>query len=473
MYRGCRVVQKTPTGSLCLPSAGSRTVLWVEGIACDKLEVREDKQPLAFDTSYVNGGCQLRQKEPSKQPHSVLSLRNKDTGTDFWQLPMDRSKPWLMEWTDRMWRRDSVDLEGTEAELQSQSLEQAAPEVQIDLLMARAVVFHRLGQTHDGIRVFSRVIENARHHGFDSIAYDAATLQWYMLERAGMIEEAWLSLQAVKPLIQDGLSGKEVGWDFDAGYLSMLMERAQDADQYFRRCLAGAERLDLPFYFRYALPYHASVLLSLDRFDDAWSTQQRAMAQLDKLSDCPKSELQLLLANNLLQFVQDDSKASSVEGCDLKQSRLLLTSARELKQKCTNDVGQVLASLAEIMISENRVKDASSYLDEADRAVDVIYRDTLRSLELRAKIAFSEGHPAISQEYFERMERILSEVRPGQGGLAKCKVAIGLWEASLLQGNNDLELAKQTQRCVDAEIVSPFFRRLFTKRVTAVRKNLR
>lgn len=466
MYRGCRVVQKTPTGSLCLPSAGSRTVLWVEGIACDKLEVREDKQPLAFDTSYVNGGCQLRQKEPSKQPHSVLSLRNKVTGTDFWQLPMDRSKPWLMEWTDRMWRRDSVDLEGTEAELQSQSLEQAAPEVRVDLLMARAVVLFRLGQIHNAIRMSSQVVEIARQYGFDSIAFDAARLRWNAFLHAGLLEDAWSDIQAMRSLAQDDKSASQVAWELDAGQLSMEMGRFQEADDFLSQCMLDAGRLDFSYYLRHARPWHARVLFALDRFSDAWEAQKIAASYLDKLDDCAKADLLSNLGENLLRFMQDEAQSRQQDGCDVHQSRIYFEKALELRQKCTNDLSRIHIGLAQISFAENRFQDAQAHLEKIDNFSDSIYIDKLDELELRGKITLANGRPVEAYKHFERMGQLLSSIHRSRFA---CKAVMGLMESSMAQGMNDPALAQDVRECLQKEELSPFDHRMLRARASSLR----
>lgn len=474
MYRGCRVVQKTRDGLLCLQSVTSRTVLWVEATPCEQLEVRDDKQPVAVDASYIEGGCQLKQKEPSKPPRSTLSIHNKDTGTSFWSLQTDRSKPWLMEWTDRMWRRATIDLVETEAELQAQALQQTVPEIQLDLLMARAVVLFRLGQTTAAIRFSSEVVETAHRYGFDSIAFDAARLRWNALLQAGLLEDAWIDIEGIKPL-QDDQSSSQVAWELDAGQLLMELGKMQDAELYLRKHILNAKVLNLTNYPKYAIPWHARVLLSLDRFDDAWAVHKTAVGLLSNphLGNCAKAELLVNLADNILLFTQDVVRANRTEDCSIKQARAYLEQALELRQRCPNDMGQIYVGLAQVAFAENRITDAMAHLDQLASVKDATYVDKLNSLDVRGRVALTMGKVNEAQKHFEAMSTFLSDVRQSHGGLFSCKAAVGQWKSSLVQGRDDNKLLQDVDACLQSETIATFDRRIQREQISALRASQR
>ena len=470
LARVCRVIQTTREGLLCLQSATSRTVLWVEGLPCEMLEVTEDGRPVTVTNRYVQGGCQLNRPEPSQSPRFTLGLRSKDTGTQFWQLPVDRSKPWLTYWTDTMWNRATVDLDGVDAELRRQSVQQTEPAVALDMSFGRGVALFRLGYNDLAVSIFSQMAETAARLGYIGIAFDASHLQFIELVQSGDLDDADLVIQSSKTFVIPENGAALVSWNWDVGRLLYEAERLDEAELALRRSIFDAERLDLRNTRRLAMPILAVVLLEMERFDEAWSVQLDSEKLLNGADDCSKAALQSNLAENVLEFIQDDEKASSLPSCNLAHAREMFNKALATRRSCLMniDVARLHIGLATISFLENQLKEAKAELELAKSVQGATHIDLMDTLNLEGQISLRENRPKEAQYFFENLSQLVKAHPNSRASHYGCKAATGLLESATMLGGANPTVTARVQDCLRAERLSPFRRKIIQKTVPSI-----
>lgn len=473
LYRACRALRETEDGLICLQAATSRTLLWVEGQPCEKLEVTEDDQPIPVVTRYVQGGCQISRKQPSSAVRFTLGLRSKDTGAQFWNLPMDRSMPWLLEWTAKFSNRAVVDLDGVDAELRNLAVQQAHPAVSLDMLFARADVLLRLGHNELAISSFSQVSESAARLGYPSIAFDAAHKYFVAFMDSGLTDDADLVLHKAKAFIRSGAIGPEVQWNYDAGQIYYLTGRLADAELALREATLNAERLDVSTR-RVTMPLWAAVLLAMNRYEEAWNLQKSSASLLSTLNECEKADLLANLAELRVLFMQDQEHVRSTPGCDLAQSRSLFKEALESRRKCTDNrsLAKLHTGLAFLSLLENQLKDARAELDMAKNVQGATHIDRMDMLNLEGRISLHENRPKEAQQSFAKLDQLVKDYPDSHASLYECQSAAGQLEATALLGKSDPEVAARVQGCLRTERLPPYDRNILESRVGALLKRL-
>ncbi len=131
-FFGCTALKGTAQQFACMLVPDDQLTLWVRGRDCKDIQVTDSGQPLQPETKFIQGGCQLRLPRSSGLHQSTLTLTDRRTQQPLWSMPLDRSKPKLLEWKRKVWDRASSNLEDILPDLQRMAHEHLDPE---ELLM--------------------------------------------------------------------------------------------------------------------------------------------------------------------------------------------------------------------------------------------------------------------------------------------------------------------------------------------------
>jgi tetratricopeptide (TPR) repeat protein len=466
MYRGCRVVQKTPDRLLCLQSATSRTVLWVENTPCEQLEVRDNNQPVAVDASYVEGGCQLKQKEPSKPPRSTLSIHNKDTGTSFWSLQTDRSKPWLMEWTDRIEARSTQDLLGSPDELLSLSLSghQADALVMLDLRFARGRALYRLGEYRQALQEFRGIQESASQLGLYTIAFRAGRNCIELLLLLGEPADAKLIFDDISQFLTPGL-----GWDYiaqarDGGAIARDLGQYSVALSWYQQSQSYAERMNDQAILSVVLPDLAVLLHKLNRQDDLRRLLPRVSDLLEKLP--PEKQISLLLVLGVIHI--REAQISKLPADSLAKAEAFLRRSQAINRDSlwSNHSTESDLALAQVAMLQGKLTESEQILTRLRSATGLTHESQLQFYDLEAQLAIRGQQPTVAEKSLSTLET-LARQRPGLASqLYLCRSAVH----RLSIHSEQPELRRYASWCLSSEAnLDPIERSELSERLSSAR----
>lgn len=470
LLKGCEAVPETAQGPLCILGAGRRNLVWAEGLACEAVLLQEDGQPIKYEAQFVGGGCRLRLSEPGTKQRSTLTLIRRQTGAVLWSFNIDRSRPDFMSRTKLMWRRADVDLQEPAATLLASAPGENTPEVQLDISNAEAVRLFRLGDIDGAISKLGEVIARATSAGYPDIAFDAAQLRISLLLMAGLPDEAALILQEIKPLTQRGIAWPQLGWEQQAGQISLALEDFSEAEKWLRKALADAERTDSRIVLRDVKPVLAHVLILLDRTEEGRTLTLEAASLLEGLDDCGKTELLVRLSLNALTLREAGNTDPTSGGADTLDAGELGRNALVTSQKCAkkSTLANIYAGLAHVAVLDGRLGDAMTEIGRARATSSLAHDDQMRLFDLEARIALLSDQPDEALQLSKKLGALSAQYPSNWRNLYQCKASISSLAALKQLGSEDRGIMEQAQACMrPGSKLAPAERRILIQRAAA------
>ncbi len=464
LFRGCELVQTTPDGPLCLPSARSRTLFWVEGQPCERLVVVEDGKVLPFQAAYVQGGCQLKQQGPSKAVRSILSLRYLNAETTLWSMPVDRSRPQSTGVTQRMWSRLPQDLAAAPEELKTASIREQDPIAKLDLLSGRGVALRRLGDYQQALLAFREVMESASRLGFNTLAFRAANQCIDMLLFLGFPEEAKLVFGDAAALVTPGLGWDQMVRARDGGEIARDLGQLAESAEWFQKARIVAEQIadrDAHYAIAHSL---IGVLAKLDRLQDVQSLLPIVMQRLEESDICDQVGPLVSLGTVYLNWAEQ----ASVTDSQLADSVRWLRRAEDANRVCpiANKGVEIRLALAQIALLQNRLSDAVAELETVGKQAGIPFVSQLQLLDLNAEVALRDQRPADAEAFHRQLEALTQQRSTPDATFYQCKLAVAALEAH--PTDKSLALTK-LRKCMGPESnLAPLERNYLTRRLQAV-----
>lgn len=463
LYRGCELVQTTPDGPICLPSARSRTLFWVEGQPCESLEVVEDGKVLPFLAASVQGGCQLKQQGPSDALRSTLTLRYRDAGATLWSMPVDRSRPQSTGVTQRMWSRSPQDLAAAPDELKAVSIREQDPIAKLDLQFARGVALRRSGDYEHALLAFREVMESAARLGINTLAFRAANQCIDMLILLGLPEEAKLVFDDAASLVTPGLGWDQMVRARAAGQISRDLGQLAESAEWFQKARIVAEQIGDSDTYYDIVHSLIEVLVSLDRLQDAQSLLPIMIQQLTEAGVCKQIYPLYLLGSFNLHWAEQNSFSAN----QLTDSLNWLRRAYAANQVCpsANKGAEIRLAFAQIAMLQNRLSDAAAELEAVGKQAGIPFASQLQLLDLNAQVALRNQRPADAQAFLKQLEQLARQRSNADATFYQCKLAVASVEAH----STDESLSRtKLRKCIGPESnIAPLERNYLTRRLQA------
>lgn len=463
LYRGCELVQTPPDGPLCLPSARSRTLFWVEGQPCEKLEVVEDGKVLPFLAASVQGGCQLKQQGPSNALRSTLTLRYRDAGATLWSMPVDRSRPQSTGVTQRMWSRSPQDLAAAPDELKAASIREQEPIAKLDLQFARGVALRRMGDYEHALLAFREVMESAARLGINTLAFRAANQCIDMLILLGLPEEAKLVFDDAAAVVTSGYGWDQMVRARDGGEIARELGQLAESAEWFQKARIVAEQIG-DSDARYAIVSSLiGVLVKLDRLQDVQSLLPIMIQQLSEVDICDQVDPLVLLGTVYLNWAEQSSSTDR----QLADSLSWLRRAQDANRACprANKRAEIRLALAQIALLQDRVSDAAAELEAVGKQAGIPFASQLQLLDLNAQVALRNQRPADAQAFLNQLEQFARQRSNADAAFYQCKLAV----AALAAHPTDESLSgTKLRKCIGPESnLAPLERNYLTRRLQA------
>ncbi len=422
LYRGCELVQTTPDGPICLPSARSRTLFWVEGQPCESLEVVEDGKVLPFLAASVQGGCQLKQQGPSDALRSTLTLRYRDAGATLWSMPVDRSRPQSTGVTQRMWSRSPQDLAAAPDELKAASIREQDPIAKLDLQFARGVALRRSGDYEHALLAFREVMESAARLGINTLAFRAANSCIDMLLLLGFPEEAKLVFDDAAAVVTSGYGWDQMVRAKDGGEIARDLRQLAESAEWFQKARIVAERIgdrDTHYTIVHSL---IQVFVKLDRIQDVQSLLPILIERSKESDICDQVGPLVVLGTVYLNWAEQ----ASVTDSQLADSLNWLRRAQDANRLCpsANRGAEIRLALAQIAMLQNRLFDAAAELEAVGKQAGIPFASQLQLLDLNAQVALRNQRPADAQVFLKRLEELARQRSNADAAFYQCKLAV-------------------------------------------------
>jgi len=435
-----------------LPSAISQTIVWIADRPCDTVELAEDGTSVTTSSKWVEGGCQIRPSERSTKQTSTYSIRERKSGKELWSLNYDRSKPWLLGLTDRMWLRADSDLAGVAGTEPTVIVGiDEHPAVTIDRAYAAAVVLIRQGKIDESLRALAEVQELAMRLGYPSIALDAAFRRVDELRDAGFPFEAYAVLQGAARFAVPGYAMSKYLMAWHAGLLFQAQSDLVKAEQKIRESLTDEKRVSDIQNAQIQMPILADILFDLNRSIDA----QRVISDipLDNLDSCSTSQfLQMLFELQLSQWEVD---AAPVDAERIASIESLLVKAAAAKALCT-DVSQgarLSVNIAHLRLLTGQLAAATAALGRARAHGGMTKITELEALDLEARIAIKDGRATDALASYEKLDEILKAFAMDKRIFMNCRVLVGKLEAKQIMNSVTQLAVSEVLKCADQTAV--------------------
>ncbi len=430
LFRGCRVLQKTDAGTVCLSSAISQTIVWIADRSCDTIELVEDGTSVATSSKWVEGGCQIRPNERSTKQTSTYSIRERKSGTSLWSLYFDRSKPWLMELTDRMWLRGVPDLMGIAVPEQTTPTTDDEPVVVIDRANAAAVALKRKGEIDSSLSAFAEAQELATRLGFASLAINAALQRMTMLRRAGFPYEVEEILKGVESLPVSGHALSQYLLAWNAGLFFRAKGDLVKAEKKIRESVVDAKKVSDIENLQNQMPMLASVLFDLNRAADA--QQVISDIPLENGDNCSIAGVLQAVMELQLSQLEIDIEDDVLSAREIASMEVLMRKAVDAGAKCQDATQATVLSinLAHFYLLTNRITEAVDGLAHARVRAAMSKISEMEALDIEARIAIKDGRPTDALSLYDKLNEMSQIFSMDQRSLMQCRVLIGKLEAN-------------------------------------------
>lgn len=450
LFRGCTVLQQTDAGVVCLTSAISQTMLWVADRPCDSIELVEDGASIAVSSEWIEDGCQIWPSAHSSKQTSTYAIRERKSGKTLWSLNYDRSKPWLLELTDRMWRRAELDLQGLTWADPTVAVAYEHPAVRIDRAYATALMLMRQGKKEESLRAFAEIQELAASAGYPSISLNVAFHRAQLLRYVGLPEEAGLVLAEIRPLLVPGHSELQSMLAWNEGLNQRAQEHFAESEQQIHQAVVTAKRLHIVQQLLIFMPMWADLLMALGKNQDAHEVVKSV--PLDSIELGMAASVYTSLGELELQLQQMRPRVSgNVQAGEPSAAAALLLRALEANKEVPNRTNEALLhmDLALTNFLDGRREQANSELLKViAKSGSLTNQQHMELLDLQARIAIDDNKLDKAKALLEQLESHSKQYEGDQRNLFACRAAVGRVEIKAKSEKSALVVSTEMPKCI-------------------------
>lgn len=467
-FLGCTATRGTAPQFTCMLVPDDQLTLWVGNRDCKDVQAADSGQPIKAALYSIQGGCQLRLPPALGVHKSTLTLADRRSQQVFWTLPLDRSRPYLLEWKRRIWDRASLNPEDVLPDLQLKVTEAPDAEGLIDAAYALAIANQRLGNRDESVRQYSHVIQLAEKAGYRSIAMEAGYRRTFQLRQVGLMPEARASLAQMSRYVTPGEARGTSYQGLEDGLFDRAEERFDLALTKFEQVYAAASRVNDRVIQLPTLPLLAEALMKAGRTDTAEQLLTETEPLLDGQTVCKQSGLLSFAAHISLRLRLDTGRVIPIGRMTTREA---LLRARDLEQQCTTSINRapIFLFLAQIARMDGRYSEAQEWLAKSKAASDASALIVLEQKDEEALLALAEGRLSEAYQLFQAVDAT-SQKQPGTFPQDyRCKAAIGMAEARFAMGQLTPQLQDAVRTCLSPpRIPDILLFRLIERRARAI-----
>ena len=450
-FFGCTALKGTAQQFACMLVPDDQLTLWVRGRDCKDIQVTDSGQPLQPETKFIQGGCQLRLPRSSGLHQSTLTLTDRRTQQPLWSMPLDRSKPTLLEWKRKVWDRASSNLEDILPDLQRKATERLDPEELIDVTYALGWVNFRIGNRSEALRYYDYTVQLSKKHSYLSIAIEAINKKIDVLWPIGMHVEAHNALIDLSQFSIPGDARSTIVSQWEYGILARAEEHLEIAANQLASVVEQSERVNDRPVRVLATPLLAELYAKLDRRDLAETLLAGTDDLLIGMTPCRQSRLltgSAWVGLELTQGQKDGEDKSILVG--QKSVREMFLQALQLRQKCTETsaLANLYLGLLTLSIEERRLDEARDWLLKAKATPDPSNVTLIELLEQEGRLALIGGRPQSALNLFRNMDSLIRKNGPQFSKMHACRANIGVVESLSALGQQDQNAVDSVRVCI-------------------------
>lgn len=447
-FFGCTAIRGTAQQFTCMLVPDDQLTLWVSSRNCKDVQAADSGQPIQADLYAIQGGCQLR-LPPSLGTHkSTLTLADRRSQQVIWSLPLDRSRPNLLEWKRRIWDRASLNPEDVLPDLHRKVTEAPDPESLLDASYALAIANQRLGNRDESVRQYSHVIQLAEKAGYRSVAMEAGYRRTFQLRQVGLMAEARASFAQMSRYLTPGEEKGSTYQDMEEGLLDRAEERMDWAFARFEKAYSATLRVNDRVLQLSSMPLLAEALLRTNR---AEATEQ-LLAETEPLlagqTLCKQSALLSFAASVGLQLRNDAGHAIKIGRMTLRET---LLRAMELEQQCAtnNNRATTYLALAQLARLDSRYPESRDWLAKSKAAPDPTAHTVIEQKEEEALLTLAEGRFNEAYQLFQAMDTTSQKLPGTFPQTYHCKAVMGMAESRFAMGQAATQLHETIKSCIN------------------------
>jgi len=448
-FFGCTALKGTAQQFSCMLVPDDQLTLWVRGRDCKDIQIADSGQPLQAETKFIQGGCQLRLPGSSGLHQSTLTLTDRRTQQPLWSMPLDRSKPRLLETKRKVVEGRTGNLEDLLTELQRKETQKLDPEGHIDVTYSLGWVNFRLGNSLEAVHQLSYASSLARNAGYISISLNTNLRRATFLRKDGLVQEAQQIVAETAQLLIPAYMDDTIFYDWESALIERASEHYESAAKGFDLVLAAAERIDDRDYIAVATPISAETWLRLGRSDAAERAIQGMELLMDGKNRCIQSAMLSNVATVGIQIMNDSGKQIAFVGRSLYANALL---ALEYERDCqtTDTRSTILFSLAHIAHANGRIKEARDWFEKSKSLPWSVATTRVEQIEMQALLARGEGNTSEAVRAYSAMMAEASRLSTAFRFEFVCRSALGIAEIYQLQGRSDEKTNDTIMKCLHA-----------------------
>lgn len=452
-FFGCTALKGTAQQFSCMLVPDDQLTLWVRGRDCKDIQVSDSGQPLQAETKFIQGGCQLRLPRSSGLHQSTLTLTDRRTQQPLWSMPLDRSKPKLLEWKRKVWDRASVHPEDALPELQRMASTNLDSETLLDVTYALGQTYYRLGENSEALGAFLHAQYIAKKLDFRSIALNTGYDIVHIYRTEALHAEAQKSLADAASYVTAGDVFGINRLDAEAGLLAHDSEQLHVAQQHFERVYAAATRVRDRVAQLTMFSMLAQIYVRTDLLDEARQLLSETDAVLDGQTACRQSSLLANAADVGIQLLED------VTGGGLRASpsighrslRAALHAALEFERQCpVGDANRasIYLDLLRLARMDGRYSEAQQWLGRAKASANPTAFQKIELLEEEGVLALAQGRNLDAHKLFLDMDATARKYPNSFPQTYLCRVSVGLAEARYALGQLDTATSTAVRQCL-------------------------
>lgn len=438
-FFGHTAIRETPEGRTLMFAEGARETLFVPNRACEYLEVREGAETVKAGRFAVQGGCQLRDIEGTRQEKTTLAVVDIRSGNALWQMPVDRSNPRFLEWRRKVSEnRTARDLEMLLPELRRMRAEAVEPLLVMDLAYAIALAEMKMGEREIAIRELALTSQAAKVAHFPSIAYEASYRRADLLIKATMHDEARAILTQMADWGTSGDSRTNTYLDLERSLIARAESRWDDAVSLMDAAMMKFERTHDVVMQRIVAPVFATILLKVERKGEA----ERLIGTLDSLlegaDECASATFlnnTAILGLNIARQLAVSGQISKIGPYRIGSSTIESLFDRALlhRSRCKDDtqLANLYSGLAFLAFYDKDYSGAKNWLTRIREIRGIDRIDQLENQDIEAQVALATGNVEESLRLFEQLEVDASKQPSPYRRKFECKAIVGRLESSI------------------------------------------
>ena len=446
-FFGCTALKGTAQQFSCMLVPDDQLTLWVRGRDCKDIQVADSGQPLQAETKFIQGGCQLRLPRSSGLHQSTLTLTDRRTQQPLWSMPLDRSKPTLLEWKRKVWDRASSNLEDILPDLQRRATERLDPEELIDVTYALGWVNYRLGHRSEAVQQLSYLSRLAEKYQYRSISVDAGYYQSFLLRTADLPQEAQATLDNIAQFAIPGDSRGSANIDKERAGFAFAGERLDVATGFFDRAHDTTVRVDDRAVLVSILPQLAELHHRLGHSERAEQLLTEMAGLLDGQPECKQAGLWAFAGAVGIEIGIDLGKQVLIVGRPLRD---ILQRALAQEKRCmvSSSRAVIFLSLMQLSRLEGKYAEAHDWAEKFRLMSDYAAHVGIEFMEQEALLALAEGRGNDALRLFRAMDLASKKLSGTFINTYKCSAAVGIAEAQSAQSQSDPQTQDVIRNCL-------------------------